>query len=232
MLLTFLRRSLSRIADVNVAVSAHVSQRIALPATKVIRNGVASASMAVTKRQDCEHPLCFAYVGRLVAEKGVSTLLDAARLLRARNLRCQILIIGDGPERERLQKQAADLSLCEEVSFHGFRTGKSLQQLMETVSAVVVPSIWEDAAPLSPLEQMMRGRVIIGADIGGLGEQIADTGLRFEPGNSKALADQMQKVIENPHSIVKLGLLARERALDLYSLERMLLDYRTLLLHA
>ncbi len=228
LLLTFFRRALSRLANSNIAVSDHIARRIALPHVQVIRNGVPVMLPMKGMSENSKAHICFSYVGRLVTEKGVATLLDAARLLKARNLRFRILIIGDGPERGRLQTLASNASLNDEVLFTGFRTGNRLQELLTEVSAVVVPSIWEDAAPLSPLEQMMQSRLIIGSDIGGLAEQIDDAGLKFEAGNAAALADQIQKVIENPHSIVDFGWRARERALRLYSLDRMVQEYRAL----
>jgi glycosyltransferase involved in cell wall biosynthesis len=119
------------------------------------------------------------------------------------------------------------LSLEEEVSFRGIRTGCQLREVLTGVSALIVPSIWEEAAGLSALEQMMEGRLIIGSDTGGLAEQIGDAGLRFTPGNSTALADQMDRVIQDPACVTSLGHRARERAITLYSLERMLQGYRT-----
>jgi glycosyltransferase involved in cell wall biosynthesis len=165
----------------------------------------------------------------LVAEKGVGTLLDAAGLLKARQCRFRILIIGDGPEREPLQRMVSRASLDDVVSFEGFLTGSELQEMLTEVSVVVVPSIWEEPAPLSPLEQIMQNRLVIGSNIGGLAEQIGDAGLRFEVGNSAALADQMQRVIEDPLSITQLIDRSRERALKLYSLDRMLQEYRILI---
>jgi glycosyltransferase involved in cell wall biosynthesis len=124
---------------------------------------------------------------------------------------------------------AVEASLHDEVSFKGFQSGSQLQDVLADVSAIVVPSIWEEAAPLSPLEQMMQGRLIIASDLGGLTEQIGDTGLTFEAGNSAALADIMQNVIADPRSVTELEWRARQRALNLYSLDRMLQEYRTLL---
>jgi glycosyltransferase involved in cell wall biosynthesis len=229
LLLTFLRRGLCWFANSNVAVSNHVARRIALPHAQVIRNGVPVMPQMDSRSNTSKSRTCFAYVGRLVTEKGVATLLDAARLLKARRCRFHLIIVGDGPERGPLQKLVSGASLDDEVSFAGFQTGSQLQELLTDVSAIVVPSIWEEAAPLSPLEQMMQSRFIIASDLGGLAEQIDDAGLRFEAGNSAALADQMQSVIDDPRSVTRFECRARERALNLYSLDRMLQEYRTLL---
>ena len=229
LLLTFLRRGLCYLADSNVAVTDHVARRIVLPHVRVIRHGVPVTPPMNGAAQNLKSDTCFAYVGRLVTEKGVATLVDAARLLKARSCRFRVLIIGDGPERERLQKMVSNAALKNEVSFEGFQTGRQLEDILRKVSAIVIPSVWEEAAGLSALEQMMESRLIIGSDSGGLAEQIGDAGLKFAPGNPAALADQMQKVIEDPRSIAVFQSRSRERALNLYSVDRMLQEYQTLL---
>jgi len=228
--LTFVRRGLSRLAHSNVAVSQHVSGRVALPNTLVIRNGVpASLAIAAPTRSDPGGITRFAYVGRLVTEKGVNVLIDAARILMDRGCRFEVLIIGDGPERQALEAQASSLQLGTRVQFLGFLFGSSLQQALSGVSALVMPSICEDAAPFSALEQMMQSRLIIGSKIGGLAEEIGEAGLTFTAGSAPGLADQMQKVTEQPELIALLGSQALDRALQGYTLERMILEYRDLL---
>lgn len=229
--LTFVRRALSRLANSNVAVSQHVSGRIALPSTLVIRNGVpASQTVSATVDPATDGTIRFAYVGRLVTEKGVNVLIDAARILRDRGCPFEVLIIGDGPERQALEAQAWSLQLGGHVQFVGFLFGTNLQQALSGVSALVMPSICEDAAPFSALEQMMQGRLIIGSKIGGLAEEIGEAGLTFPAGSASGLADQMQKVAEKPELIGLLGKQALDRALSGYTLGRMISEYRDLLL--
>jgi len=215
-----------------VAASEHVAKRIALPHLKVIRNGVPEVpspqkglDIAVLVRV----PICFAYVGRLVTEKGVPILVEAALLLKSWGCRFQILVIGDGPERGALEALTKSFQLEDQVKFLGFQEGPQLQKAMNKVSALVMPSICEDAGPFSVLEQMMQNRLIIGSKIGGLAEEIGDAGLTFEPGNATALAQQMQRVIQHPQLIESLGKLAKERALACYTLQQHELEYRGLL---
>jgi len=215
-----------------VAVSEHVAKRIALPHLKVIRNGVPevpSPQKALDTAVLSRVPICFAYVGRLVTEKGVPILVEAARLLKSWGCRFQVLVVGDGPERSALQVLTTALRLESEVKFLGFQKGPQLQETMNNVAALVMPSICEDAAPFSVLEQMIQARLVIGSKIGGLAEEIGDAGLTFEPGNATALAEQMKRVIQHPELIASLGGLAKERALAYYTLERQELEYRGVL---
>jgi glycosyltransferase involved in cell wall biosynthesis len=228
LLLTFIRRALSRFANSNVAVSKHVANRIALPASTTIPNGVPDylgkqPAVGSTAR------IGFAYLGRLVAEKGVSVLIEAAGILKRRGFTFNVLILGEGSERMALQKQVASLELDNEVEFAGVRLGAQLEEAMKSVAAVVVPSIWEEPAPFSVIEQMMQSRLIIGSNIGGLPEQIGDSGFTFPAGDAHALAAHMQRIIEQPALITALGTKARQRALELFSLDLMISKYQNVL---
>ena len=92
---------------------------------------------------------------------------------------------------------------------------------LRDVQAVVMPSVWEETAGLAAIEQMMRGRLVIASDVGGLGEIVGDAGLKFPPGDAGALADCMRKVLRDPSLIESFGRKARERALRLFTRSRM-----------
>jgi glycosyltransferase involved in cell wall biosynthesis len=96
---------------------------------------------------------------------------------------------------------------------------------MRDVAAVLMPSVWEETAGLSAIEQMMRGRLVIASDIGGLGEVVNGCGLQFPPGDTEALAQCMRMVLDHPEIVARNGGLARRRALDLFSLSRMLREH-------
>ncbi len=88
-----------------------------------------------------------------------------------------------------------------------------------------MPSTWEETAGLSAIEQMMRGRLVIASDIGGLGEIVADAGLKFPAGDAAALADQMKKVIQHNAEVPALGKAAQARAHSLFLADRMASDH-------
>ncbi len=228
-LLTIPRRILCSRVEHNIAVSEHLGNRIELVKTKVIRNGVPLTTEQELGKDYAEHSSRFVYIGRLVAEKGVDVLLRAARILRDSGLSFQVLIVGDGPERLTLERLCGQLGLAGNIEFLGFKSGEEVEKLLEQPFVSVVPSVWEDVAPFSPLEQMMAGKAIIAADIGGLAEEVGGAALKFPPGDSAALAGQMLKLIISPQFAVSLGEKARARARDLYSLEEMISRYAELL---
>ncbi len=231
-LLTFIRRLLAKGARRNVMLSSHLSERLQLPNSVIIRNGVPLISPNLTpdvSTASCGEQLSFAYVGRLVIEKGAHVLIDAARILKGRGKNFCVLLLGEGPERNTLMTQARDANLSETVRFLGFRTGAELQAALAEPCVLVMPSVCQDVAPFAPLEQMMAGRGVIASDIGGLSEEVGDAGLKFRPGDSEELADQMERILENPGLLAELGEKAVRRAREQYSAEKMILEYRKLL---
>lgn len=224
-MLTFLRRWLSNRATANVAVSHHVRERLRLRNSSVIYYGI---SDPIGRIDGAAHgkvsvpAVCFAYVGRMVSEKGLGTLLNAAAMLKTDGLDFRLKFIGDGPERQTLEAQATELGLGRLVDFTGFLTNEALQSAVSNVSVIVMPSRCEETAGLAAIEQMMRGRVVLYSDIGGLREVVDGAGLKFAPEDSEALAALMRRVVQNPSIVGELGRRAREHALKLFALDRMI----------
>lgn len=226
-LLTFLRRWLCNKAKTNVAISHHVQKRLELQRSRVIYYGIPDQGHPGDSQKPLAPPL-FAYVGRLVSEKGLDTLLDAAKMLKDDGLKFCLKIIGDGPECEHLRRRATEELLGPYIDFTGFVVGEELHRVMNDVSVVIMPSRWEETAGLSAIEHMMRGRLVICSDLGGLGEVVDGAGLKFSGQGAGALAALMRSVLKNPELVQGLGRKARERALALFSLEGMIEEHKKL----
>jgi len=91
-----------------------------------------------------------------------------------------------------------------------------------------MPSRWEETAGLAAIEQMMRGGIVIAADIGGLSEVVGDAGLKFSAGDSGALYSCLRKVLEQPSLADSLGSAARARAVKLFNCESMIQEHVSL----
>ena len=221
---TFLRRAGSCCAPANIAPSHHVAARLGLPRTAVTFHGVADPFAAAKGKKEAPalENSNFAYVGRLVAEKGVSVLLEAVRQLRAEGRAVKVLIIGDGPERVRLEKRIAASHLEPCIRITGFLSGEALEHELRNVSTIVIPTIMEETAGLAALEQMARGRLVIASAVGGLKEIVEGAGLVFPPGDSLALADTMRRVLDEPGLASSLAALGRQRVLQTFSFETMI----------
>jgi glycosyltransferase involved in cell wall biosynthesis len=223
LLLAFPRRSLCKSAPANIMVTDHVGRRLQMPRSQTIYYGIDDVP-ASSARSDANNPsiIEFGYVGRLVAEKGLPLLIEAAKHLSKSGNRFRLSFVGDGPERARLESLVDKHGLRERVRFTGDMRGPDFAGVASQITAVVMPSIWEETAGLAAIEQMMRGGLVIAADIGGLGEIVDGAGLKFEPGNWRSLASAMQRVIEDPSLAKSLGSSARARANELFRRDPMI----------
>ncbi len=133
------------------------------------------------------------FVGRLVSDKGAGLLLDALKLL---DFKPTVTIVGDGPERAALEKQAAASRL--QVEFAGSRQGEELADLLRQHEVLVVPSLWQEPFGIVALEGIACGCVVIGSAGGGLPEAIGPCGVTFPNGDAPALADAIKQLLDNP----------------------------------
>jgi glycosyltransferase involved in cell wall biosynthesis len=225
----FPRYDLARAAAQNIAVTQHVLERHALPRSSVIYHGIEDSLKGCTARSvsllSAGHPISFAYVGRFVSDKGIPVLLAASKILANEGRSFTVQLIGDGPERPKVEEIIKREGLGHCVQITGYLTGTALAEALCRVDAVVLPSVCEETAGLSLMEQMMRGRAVIASDIGGLGEVVGDAGLKFAPGDAHALAACMRKMLEEPSLIDALGEKGRHRARLYFARERMLEEH-------
>lgn len=126
-----------------------------------------------------------AYVGRLAEEKGVDTLLGAAKQLPE----IPFFITGSGGYEKHL-KQRCKQEGIDNITFDGFLSGESLEARIRNADILVLPSVWYENYPISILEAKAMGRLVLGSDIGGIPEQLPDE-LLFEPKDSQGLAEKI-----------------------------------------
>ena len=91
-----------------------------------------------------------------------------------------------------------------------------------------MPSVWEETAGLAAMEQMIRGKPTIVADIGGLSEIVGDGGLKFSPGDVHSLAACMARFLDDPSLIDRIGKRALERATRLFTTGEMVANHMRL----
>lgn len=160
-----------------------------------------------------------AMIGRLAPVKGADLFLWAAhRMLRPRpDLR--FLVIGDGPERSRLEAQARELGLDGSLQFLGHRD--DLPDLLQIVDVLLMPSRHE-GMPMSLLEALALGKPVVAAAVGGIPEVIRDQeqGLLVAPENPVQLADACLALLAQPARARELGAQARQRVLRDFSSTR------------
>jgi glycogen synthase len=223
----FPRNWLTRAATLNLAISNYVRDRHRLPGTRVVYYGIEDP-MPHPTRDEAPRRVIMAFVGRFVTEKGIPVLLQAMTLLNREGLDFEVRLIGDGPERGNLEDIIRREDLGNIVKVAGFLRGEEMVKALSDVRVVIIPSVCEETAGLAAIEQMMRGRLVIASNIGGLGEVVGDAGLRFEPGNVDSLASCMKSVILDRSLIDSIGMNARKRAMQLFMRARMIQEHATI----
>ena len=134
-------------------------------------------------------PIRLRFVGSLIPLKGVGFLLDAlAQVQRQRQDWC-LDLVGDGQDRAAFERQAADLGLAPQVTFHGWKTKTEVAGFMRQADLFVLPSLW-DNMPCVIVEAMASGLPIVASDIGGIPEMVDAPviGALAPPGDAGALA--------------------------------------------
>jgi len=151
----------------------------------------------------------FLFLGRLSDEKGVVTLLKAAKNFPD----APFYIVGDGPQRVQLESFAQE-NLLPNVKFLGSKEGEELEALVRDCRAVVVPSEWYDNSPLVIYEAFAYSRPVICAKMGGMPELVdhEENGLHFEAGNVESLSTQLKRMWREPEMAVAFGQAARAKA--------------------
>ncbi len=133
------------------------------------------------------------FVGRLSIEKGMDVLLKA---LSQHAPSKQLVVVGDGPERESLERLSRDLGLEDRVNFRGGLYGKELDREVQSAEALIVPSVWYENLPYVVTENQARGVVVIASESGGITERIrhGENGFLFPLGDSVALGKLLDQL--------------------------------------
>jgi len=178
---------------------------------RVIPNGVNPENFAVKQHKTTrdsfaalDEKIVF-YVGRLVREKGVQVLLNAALKVLAQHPNTKFIIAGKGPHMEALRHQAAELNIENRVYFTGYIDDDLRNSLYSWSDVAVFPSLYEPFGIVA-LEAMAARTPVIISDTGGLSEIIIHgvDGLKFYPGNANSLADMILRVFYEPGLAEKL----------------------------
>lgn len=141
------------------------------------------------------------YVGRLSAEKGVDHFIRALALTQV-----PASIVGDGPERKKLEALAAKLRISN-LTFLGNVPPEQIPLILAEARALVVPSQWYENYPLVILESFVQGTPVIGSRMGGIPELVQDgiSGWTYEATDEAALQSLLIKSQKEPEAFSALA---------------------------
>jgi glycosyltransferase involved in cell wall biosynthesis len=158
------------------------------------------------------------FVGRLSPEKGLDVLAAAAR-----ESQLPVTVLGSGP----MQPALADEPL---LNLRGALPMEQVLEQMRSAAALVMPSVWYENFPRTLVEAWACGLPVIASRLGAMAELVEEgvTGLLFEAGNAKALAQTMRWAREHPDDLAAMGRRAREHYAANYTAQRNLQQLMTI----
>ncbi|HLA83653.1 MAG TPA: glycosyltransferase [Thermoguttaceae bacterium] len=238
----WLNRRLAPVTDAFVAVAEphgkYLAEHEGCPAAKVrvIPNGVDTQRFHPRWPGDAlrmelglgkETPVV-GIVAALRPEKRHDRFLHCAAKIVGHLPAARFLIVGDGPERKRLESLAVDLGLVRSVAFLGNRA--DVPELLALFDVMLLTSDME-ANPVSILEALSAEKPVVAPRVGSIGETVLDgkTGRLYDPGDVDAAARAVVELLADPKQAAAMGRAGRELVLAQWSVDRMVHGYEELL---
>ena len=197
-----------RHADVIVVLSARWREWIHR-VTDHPRIEVIPHPVALTRPQSLPAGATMAFCGRCGIAKGIDVLLDALRTLRETHPQATLECAGDGDLAEVAAK-AKSIGVADAVRLHGWVSNDARESLVARNRFFVLPSRVE-GLPMSLLEAMAAGRIVVASSVGGIPDVIEHgvNGWLVPPGDSTALANALRRLIDDPELASRIGVAAR-----------------------
>jgi glycosyltransferase involved in cell wall biosynthesis len=217
-----------------VAVSDEVKQRLLKAGVRddkihLIRNGIDlrpfnNVSPSLPNARQGDHPPIVGLVGRLSIEKGVDIFMHAAAHVVAELPSTKFVVVGEGPDRDKLESLIDTLNLRQSVTMLGRRDD------MPSVYAsldIMVSASRQEGLPMAILEGMASSLPIIATPAGDVPVMVRDgqTGVMVPPENPASLASAIVALLRDPTRRERLGTAARKLIEDEFSADRMTADY-------
>jgi glycosyltransferase involved in cell wall biosynthesis len=187
-----LKRSLLSRAAASIAVSRAVADDLEVPSV-VLENPYRDDLFRCLPEVERDRELVF--VGRLVSDKGCDLLVEALARLRRRGAAPRLTVVGAGPERERLERMAAEATLPGQVELTGVLSGERLVEILNRHRILVVPSRYNEPFGIVALEGLACGCAVIGSRGGGLSDAIGPGGWTFPNRDVDALTDLLERAL-------------------------------------
>ena len=215
-----------------IGVSSHIENvcktQAAVRRVVCIRNGIELAGVptrtdrwVVRNGLGVDSKTCLiGTLGRLTSVKGLPYLMKAAGILLQHGVKVKVLVVGDGPLRQELERQTLDLGIGESVVFLGHR--EDTHELMQAIDIFALPSLSE-GIPMALLEAMGASRAIIASRVGGVPEVLENgaEGILVEPKDVDGIVEGCLRLIRDPTAAERMGQLARRRVERDFSAESM-----------
>jgi len=169
-----------------------------------------------------ENQFVMGTVARLDSVKGHEVLIQAAKKIVSEIPGSHFVFIGDGPLRSTLEERVKLCGLEDHITFLGWK--RNINEILPGFDLFVLPSLRE-GLPLSIIEAMACGLLVVASNVGGVPEVLGDVGILVPPGDPDALAEAVIEIYSQSEKRPSFKDDARKRVIERFSLEKILLEY-------
>jgi glycosyltransferase involved in cell wall biosynthesis len=172
------------------------------------------------------------WIGRMTAVKRTDDILIAFKQLRDDGVEACLCLVGDGPDREHLERRAHELGVIKDTLFLGYQ--EEVAPFYAAFDALILPS-GNEGTPVSAIEALAAGRPVVATSVGGVPDVVRDgeDGYLVGVGDTDGLADRLARLARDPDLRERMGRSGRARVLPRYGVSRLVDDvdelYRSLL---
>ena len=158
------------------------------------------------------------YVGRLAAAKGLPVLLKSLTMLRSAHPSVHLTVVGDGPDRELLERQVAALGIAAHVDFMGSQPPAQVRRYLRSADVFVMSSFAE-GVPVVLMEAMMAQRPVVATQIAGISELVADgvSGFLVPPSDVEKLSDRIHQLLADKSLCQRFGQQGQRRVIESFN---------------
>lgn len=164
-------------------------------------------------------------VGRIEPRKDYPTLIEAARIIKQKNLHFRFLIVGDGIDYDKIDRNIKSLGLAEEVLMLGAVSEEEKAKLYRACDLFVLPTLYEGFGIVF-VEAMASGLPVVSTDVGAVAEVVDGAGVLVGPRDPHALAMAIEEVAEDVNLYNKLKSKAVVAAQN-YDWNKLIVEYES-----
>lgn len=212
-------RNASRVVAVSEHTKRLVEQRYRVSSV-VIPNGI---DLDPLEPRPAHDPPRLIFAGRFQPQKNLPFLLEA--LARVKDMPWQLLMVGDGPQRELLERRVAELGLGERVTFNGWVATEEVQRHLRSSDLLVMPSIAE-GLPVVAVQALAHGVAVAASEAGGLAEVVNDgiNGVRCPVGDLDCYIAALRHCLEDQSRLTAMKVASLKEA-ERYDIQRVTREY-------
>jgi PEP-CTERM/exosortase A-associated glycosyltransferase len=183
--------------------------------------------------------LVLGFIGSFYHYEGLDILIDSFSRVSQSNNNIQLILVGDGPEKEQLYKKVERHGLLDDVIFTGKIPHEQITRYYSLMDILIYPRkkmrLTEFVTPLKPLEAMAMEKVVVGSDVGGMKELIShnENGFLFKAGDIQSLQNLLSEIMRDTKHFIDISKAGKETILNKHlwgaAVEKYLTTYEKLL---